>query len=208
MRRREVSRPRTHEADAVPARDALAARARTVRIARCASQLDRMVIPRAEPVAQHERRDPHRVEVVGRLAPFEVHREPRVRAAGRDDHGRHRRPCSRHVHRQGRLVAILVALRAWRAPSRATASAAPAGSATAAVVVDSRDRARSGEDQGAEVMARVFSARKPPMYAALDRSSDSAARVCTHVRIGRDARAASHGNTTRRDDEVEDVYYS
>ena len=98
------------------------------------AELDRMVILRAEPVAQHERGDAERVEVVGRRAPFVVHRQPRVAAAGRDDHRGHRAGgVRRHVDGERRLVAILVALRAGRAVGpQQDASAAPASAAARA----------------------------------------------------------------------------
>ena len=54
------------------------------------AELDRMVIPRTEPILQDERAHAHRVEPRRDLAPFVIHRQRAVAAAGRHDDARTR----------------------------------------------------------------------------------------------------------------------
>ena len=72
------------------------------------AELNRMVIVRAEPVSQHEGGDTERIEEIRRRPAFVVHGEGSIASAGGDDdrgHGTGR--VRRHVHRDGRLVALL-----------------------------------------------------------------------------------------------------
>ena len=80
------------------------------------AELDRMVVARPEPVAQHEGGDAERVEVARDLAAFVVRRERTVAAARAHDHRRRiRRDRPRQVHRDRRDVAV-VGCRARLAP--------------------------------------------------------------------------------------------
>ena len=79
------------------------------------AKLDRMVIPRPEPVFQHERGHPQGVQVIRRHAALEIHREALITAARRDDDRGHRpRGIRRHVDGQRGDIGGRVAQRSRR----------------------------------------------------------------------------------------------
>src|SRR3954447_23752331 len=83
---------------------------RALRIA----ELDRVVIRRSQPVAQHECCNPKRVEEIRDLPSFVIRCEAAICAARTDDHrGRIRPDLTRKVHRQRWDVRLFSAERAW-----------------------------------------------------------------------------------------------
>ena len=116
--RREVTAGRkSHDADAIAGNVPFAgSRAHGADRALRVAELDRVVIAGPEPVSQHECRHPHRVEIVRRLTPFQIHRQALVAAAGRDD-DRRQWPgrIRRHVNGERGLVGLVLPESAGRA---------------------------------------------------------------------------------------------